>query len=542
ASTSCTITGLTNDTEYTFQVVATNDVGDSDPSVPSAVARPDVRPEKPAAPRAERGDQQLTVGWSAPENRGSAIQSYEVQVQDTSGQGISSQTVEGGSTQTVFSGLTNGVDYRFRVRASNLADEPSEWSEWSSAEHPAGKPKAPSGTASAERIDDPVGGGVTVTWPAMTDAEANGEPITQYVVKSSSGATQTVDGGTTKATFRDLDRDSKHTFTYTGVNSVGTGTGASKASNAVTPWAVPKAPTGVKASMPSEGEGDGPNGRATVSWTAADGGGTTVTKYVVRWNGGSKTVDAPATSVDLSGLSNGTSYRFTVEARNGFAKDGGVSPRSAESNSVKPYTKPANPSLSTSNGKCTDGNNCPVTVKASAGGSDGGAGGKTLQVRINGGSWQDSGTSFSKTYQVKTGGNVKVEARVKNSKGLFSGTVSKTQGAQTYTPPKPSAAPGSPSWQSHGGANSNTKCTSGQNCTYFTITFENLEPGKDYKVVYQNTDPATGQRSNWATFTVTGDSNGRDTSPVYFYGYQERHNNPNSVFVNGKEILRFSAP
>src|SRR5690606_15494623 len=94
ASTSCTITGLTNDTEYTFQVVATNDVGDSDPSVPSAVARPDVRPEKPAAPRAERGDQQLTVGWSAPENRGSAIQSYEVQVQDTSGQGISSQTVE----------------------------------------------------------------------------------------------------------------------------------------------------------------------------------------------------------------------------------------------------------------------------------------------------------------------------------------------------------------------------------------------------------------------------------------------------------------
>lgn len=542
ASTSCTITGLTNDTEYTFQVVATNDVGDSDPSVPSAVARPDVRPEKPAAPRAERGDQQLTVGWSAPENRGSAIQSYEVQVQDTSGQGISSQTVEGGSTQTVFSGLTNGVDYRFRVRASNLADEPSEWSEWSSAEHPAGKPKAPSGTASAERIDDPVGGGVTVTWPAMTDAEANGEPITQYVVKSSSGATQTVDGGTTKATFRDLDRDSKHTFTYTGVNSVGTGTGASKASNAVTPWAVPKAPTGVKASMPSEGEGDGPNGRATVSWTAADGGGTTVTKYVVRWNGGSKTVDAPATSVDLSGLSNGTSYRFTVEARNGFAKDGGVSPRSAESNSVKPYTKPANPSLSTSNGKCTDGNNCPVTVKASAGGSDGGAGGKTLQVRINGGSWQDSGTSFSKTYQVKTGGNVKVEARVKNSKGLFSGTVSKTQGAQTYTPPKPSAAPGSPSWQSHGGANSNTKCTSGQNCTYFTITFENLEPGKDYKVVYQNTDPVTGQRSNWATFTVTGDSNGRDTSPVYFYGYQERHNNPNSVFVNGKEILKFSAP
>src|SRR5699024_10331832 len=121
--------------------------------------------------------------------------------------------------------------------ASNLAEEPSDWSEWSRPEHPAGKPKAPAGTPSAERVNDPRGGGIEVTWPKMTKAEANGEPITDYIITSSSGESQTVDASKTSATFLDMDRDTKHTFTYTGVNSVGKGAKSSKASNAVTPWA-----------------------------------------------------------------------------------------------------------------------------------------------------------------------------------------------------------------------------------------------------------------------------------------------------------------
>ena len=548
ASTSCTITGLANDTEYTFQVVATNDVGTSDPSVPSAVARPDVRPEKPAAPSAERGDQQLTVAWTAPVNRGSAIEAYEIQMQNTATQEISGQEVSGGTTQTVFPGLSNGVDYRFRIRASNLAEEPSDWSEWSRAEHPAGTPKVPAGTPSAERVNDPRGGGIEVTWPTMTEKEANGEPITDYIITASSGESQTVDASRTSTRFLEMDPDTEHSFTLTGVNSVGRGVGASGSSNAVTPWAKPSVPTGVSATMPSEGSGDGPNGRATVHWDAANGNGTTITKYVVRWKGGSKTVDASQTSVSLSGLNNGTSYRFTVEARNGFEANGGVSGPSKQSNSVRPYTSPAKPSVSASNGKCTNGSRCPVTVKASAGGSDGGAGNKTLQVRIDGGSWTDSGTSFEKTYQKKSGGSVTIEARVvttpTNADGstatMTSGTAKKAQPAQKYTPPNPVVA-GAPNWGPTNNAKDAEGCSS-KRCTYFTLTFEDLEPGKEYTVTYKNTHPTTKSYGVWETYTITGGANGTATGQQNFYGFWEETGNPNDVFIDGEKVDSFYSP
>ena len=332
SSTSCTIDGLTNGSEYTFQVIAINEVGESDPSAASAVARPDVRPDKPAQPTVERGDGQLTVTWTPPTNRGSALQSYTVQIYDSSNQAVSSREVAAGTTQTVFSGLENGVNYRFRLLARNLSEEPSEWSEWSQLEHPAGKPKKPASAPTAERVNDPRGGAITVTWAAMGKDRNNGEPITSYVVTSSSGKSQTVKAPKTSATFTGMDADSEHTFTYIAVNSVGEGPESSDRSNAVTPWAKPSPPSNVRASMPSEGEGSGPNGRATVTWDAdaASGNGTSITKYVIRGGPSPVSVDASTRSHTFTNLNNGSSYQFTVEARNGFEANGGVSDRSAE--------------------------------------------------------------------------------------------------------------------------------------------------------------------------------------------------------------------
>ena len=518
SSTSCTIDGLTNGSEYTFQVIAINEVGESDPSAASAVARPDVRPDKPAQPTVERGDGQLTVTWTPPTNRGSALQSYTVQIYDSSNQAVSSREVAAGTTQTVFSGLENGVNYRFRLLARNLSEEPSEWSEWSQLEHPAGKPKKPASAPTAERVNDPRGGAITVTWAAMGKDRNNGEPITSYVVTSSSGKSQTVKAPKTSATFTGMDADSEHTFTYIAVNSVGEGPESSDRSNAVTPWAKPSPPSNVRASMPSEGEGSGPNGRATVTWEAASGNGTSITKYVIRGGPSPVSVDASTGSHTFTNLNNGSSYQFTVEARNGFEANGGVSDRSTASNSVTPYTKPSNPTASTSRAKCSGKDGCPVTLKASVGSSDGGAGGMTLEVRIDGGSWKKSGSSYSDTFDTTSGESHRIEARVVNAKGLVSGTVEKRVTAQTYTPPAPK---GSVGW--HGRAN-NDVCQS-QYCQLIDIKASDLEPGKRYQMRFYTNPSSASSGGHWVenpTFTAPSDGSWgtySDGGLRYLYGY-----------------------
>lgn len=489
ASTSCTITGLSNDTEYTFQVTATNEVGTSEPSVASSVARPDVRPEKPGAPSAERGDQQLTVTWSAPVNNGSAIQRYELQLQNSASGELATRNVDPGSTQLVWDSLTNGTDYRFRVRAHNLAEEPSDWSEWSVSEHPAGRPLKPAGAITAERINDPLGGGIKVTWPAMTTAEANGEAIRQYVVQSSSGKTATIPatGASLTHTFYGLDRDSEHSFTYIGVNSVGRGVAASDRSNAVIPWAVPQAPADVRASLPSDGGDKGPNGRAVVSWTAADDRGTAIKDYVITWSGGSVTVPASQRSHVVTGLTNGKAYTFKVQARNRF--EGGESALSAASNAVTPYTKPSGAGISSDNQKCTSATDCKVTFSLTANGSDGGAGGKTLQYRVDGGAWQDApGTSHTVTKAVKSEASMTVEARVVNAKGLASATSTRTQKAQKYIPPlKPRIVNG----RSVGNASNQSGCKNGS-CYFIDFTVTGLQPNTTYTYCVKADGPIGG--------------------------------------------------
>ncbi|MEE1616811.1 Ig-like domain-containing protein [Brachybacterium sp. J153] len=531
ASTSCTITGLQNDVEYSFQVIAINEVGESDTSAASAVARPDVRPEKPAPPRATRGDMELGVAWTAPENRGSAIQRYELQMQNTATGDLQTREVEAGSTQITWGELTNGTDYRFRVRAHNLADEPSDWSDWSRAEHPAGRPAAPSGTPTAERINDPKGGGITVTWPEMTTAEANGEPITQYVVTASSGSSQTVDASSTKATFYGLDANSDHSFTYLGVNSVGNGVGSSKSSNAVTPWAVPTAPTSVSASLPDPNSGSGPDGRVDVSWEGATGNGTDIKEYVISWNGGSKTVDASTTSTRISGLKNGTAYSFKVQAKNRF--QGGESELSSGSNSVTPYTTPAGPTVGGSAGKCTGANDCTIKLTASADGGDGGGGGKTLQVRIDGGSWQDSGTSYSKTFTVASGSSKTIEARVVNGKGLTSGTKKHTQKAQTWVPPDPKS---SVVWGAF--KTKSPACTS-QYCRQVNIKVSDLDPNKTYNMTLYTNPSGGGSGADWG-YNITVKPNADGTWSTYddggydfLYGYPDKSF---TVYLDGKAV------
>ena len=94
---------------------------------------------------------------------------------------------------------------------------------------------------------------------------------------------------------------------------------------------MPGAPTGVSASA-----GDG---SAAVAWTAPSNGGSAITSYTITPSVGTTaqtpttiTGSPPATSATITGLSNGTTYTFTVTATNAI----GSGAPSAASNAVTP--------------------------------------------------------------------------------------------------------------------------------------------------------------------------------------------------------------
>ena len=79
----------------------------------------------------------------------------------------------------------------------------------------------------------------------------------------------------------------------------------------------------------------GGNGQASVTWTKPADGGSTITGYTVTSAPDGRTCttsDADTLTCDVTGLTNGTAYTFTVTATNGV----GTSAASAASSSVTP--------------------------------------------------------------------------------------------------------------------------------------------------------------------------------------------------------------
>jgi hypothetical protein len=67
---------------------------------------------------------------------------------------------------------------------------------------------------------------------------------------------------------------------------------------------------------PSSVSGKAGTGSATVTWGAAADNGAAITQYRVSWSGGSRTLAGSARSTNITGLTNGTAYTFTVRAVN----------------------------------------------------------------------------------------------------------------------------------------------------------------------------------------------------------------------------------
>ena len=414
ATTTCTLDGLTNNVKYTFTVVATNEVGDSPASPASAEARPDEKPDPPAAPSLAFGDGALDVTWvNATYTDRSPIKCVNLRISPAPASGVTEVACVTGQSYT-WDGLKNGTAYTVAVQAVNEAPDPSDWGAPSAEEIPAGVP-LDQAAPTASRVSDPLGGKIAVTWQPPN---SNGDAVRTYHVTTLKGGaavkTEPVTGTSYSAT--GLDNEGTYTFTVVPENKAGKGA-SSPASNAVVPYGKPEAPTGVAAADSK--------GTPVVSWNAADANGSPVTSYTVTASNGQTMTTSGRSLSFTSGLSNGTSYTFTVTATNA----GGTSPASGRSNAVTKYSAPSAPSVSWTKTAGDDGyftvsgpsswNGKTGTVSWSLSGSQSGSGSGTGRVDVAGG--------WSKSYTVSV--------QACNTAGCTSG--SSASGTTDPPPPPP---------------------------------------------------------------------------------------------------------
>jgi uncharacterized repeat protein (TIGR02543 family) len=307
--------GLTNGTAYTFVVTATNGVGLSDTSLPSAAITPANIPSAPTISTVTAGLSAATITVVSGGSGGSAITRYVV----TAAPGGATCTVYAPADSCTIAALTPGTSYYFTAVAINAVGQ-SLPSSASASVTPINVPGTPTSLLAA-----PSDGAASISFTAPT---SNGSPIIEYI------ATNTSTGETFTATsspiaVSGLTNGTPTTFSIVAVNAAGASIAASVTTTSRTVAGAPSI-TGVS----------GGSGTATISVGApSSNGGSAITSYIVTASpgGASCVVTSPATSCTISGLINGTTYAFSAAATNAAgtgnssAPSGGFTPASAPS-------------------------------------------------------------------------------------------------------------------------------------------------------------------------------------------------------------------
>ncbi len=272
-------------------------------------------PAPPTGVSATAANALASVGFTPPASTGgSPIVSYTV----TSSPG--SVVATGTASPITVTGLTNGKPYTFTVSATNAAGFTSVASAKSNRVKPSGPipPKAPTGVHATAG-----NGQATVSFRLPAGA---GTPLTCTATSYPGNITAT--GVGSPITVTGLTNGTTYKFRVTVTNSIGTSP-ASGPSNVVTPATLPDAPTAVSATAG--------NRMAVVSFTAPDSNGSKITTYMVTSSPDAKhpngvTAKGSKSPITVKGLINGTSYTFTVTAKNQI----GTGPASAPSSPVTP--------------------------------------------------------------------------------------------------------------------------------------------------------------------------------------------------------------
>lgn len=526
--------GLQNDVGYRFRVLAVNEAVESESdwsnwSGFSDTYTPDVRPEKPQVPKLVFGDGQITVSWTAPLSKGSAITTFRLQI-DGSGTGPGNNTKELPASQTsyVWPDLTNGNSYSFRVAAMNDAgrntsgaadagwSEPSNWSDPSDENAvPAGKPLPPDTLALSRIGDDAAAGGTAmVSWRWSRSSHGNGAEVKAFkiVATGSTGHLVTVDGGdrgdvTSPYRITGLHNGEAYSFVVSARTKAGDSDNSASAS-----YTPAKRPEEIPTSPLSGTDGDAstvlsfsdpPNRRVDATYTIpGDGGDPGGFYYRVTETGGKRpTQQLTRTQRTVTGLANGETYAFRIEACNSV----GCAPNPVTISNIRPYTNPGRVgTLSTSR------NGGTATWSWSAPGT----GGRPIKHYQLSGASNATTTSTSTSLSIAEGATLTLCVRAVNTGEDPNRTTSKEERCASINRPKPPATiklsrgvqiPANPDKMT---------CTV---CYSLKVSISNNAPTGDYSVHMDNA-PADVTITNPKIYAIDGSRSKDLTTTGFVHG------------------------
>ncbi|MGY1551469.1 Ig-like domain-containing protein [Microbacterium sp. A588] len=510
-STTCTLSGLTNNVEYAFEVTATNRVGESEPSQSSEIARPDARPDTPNPPTLVFGDRSLKVAWKTPTTPGSPVDSFTLEISPAPPSGIVQKVVTGNSV--VWEGLENGADYEVKVRAHNQAPEPSSWSGWSASVIPAGPPMKPAQPTTAELTSVGNQAQMQINWVAPAN---NGDGIDGYQLEIRRGSTvvrtHDVAAGTTSFAATVDTSESGYTYRIRAQNKAGWGEWSDPSVERRGVIA-PGAPTAVTAA-PGDKFID-------VAFTPGPRNGARADEIVYEYRLNSGAWQRNWDGTRIGGLTNGTTYAVQVR---GVATVGGSTYAGAASGSASavPYGTPFAPTAD------AVGHAQKVTLSWNANGS---GNGRPIQVdiSINGGAWQlnvgktgtrDAGNDYDQTHDITV--------RVTDSLGNVAPIASAV--ANTAPKPPPPPPPAEVLTAGKGDPVNRAECST-YSCAYVTLTTKNFRSSGNYALYCDD-----GGRPRFGGMTKNVPANGT-VQLSCFYG-----NPGNTIRVYIQELDRYSEP
>jgi hypothetical protein len=316
-TTSRTFTGLTNGTTYYFWVKAVNATGAGAAS-PMASGKPIGNMGTVTVNVGESG--QLVLSWSAV----AGADEYEVYYStNNSIQATPAQTVS--VTTATINSLTNGTTYYVWVKPRNANGAGSV----STVAN--GVPTATPGNLTISAANQQI----TVSWAAVTGATSY---EVYYSTNTTIPASSAYTGTDINRTFTGLTNGTTYYFWVKAVNANGAGAASPMANGK------PIANMGAVTLVPG-------NGQLTASWTAVAG----ADQYEVYYSTNNsipatpaQTVNAPATTATMSGLTNNTTYYVWVKPKNA----NGTGETSAVASGM-PLTSPGNLTLSAANQQIT---------------------------------------------------------------------------------------------------------------------------------------------------------------------------------------------